>query len=230
MSTGAGPTRAALRAVLTRARDAGFLGPPPVDAHLAHAEAYLPWLEGSEVAVDLGAGGGVPGLVLAAEEPHRRWALLEASERRARFLADAVERLGLGASVVVLARRAETVGRDPAWRGGADVVVSRAFGPPAVTAECGSPLLRVGGRLVVSEPPDDRTAARWPQGPLAELGLGPPLVVTGPPRLVVLCQERPAPAPWPRPTGRPAKRPLWDPDVPRGTRGSSGRDVPRGTP
>lgn len=160
-----------------------------------------------ERAVDLGAGGGVPGLVLALALPSSRWTLLDASHRRTAFLRDAVERLGLAARVAVRTSRAEAAGRDHELRQGADVVVARGFGPPPVTAECAAPLLRPGGVLVVSEPPGG--ADRWPADGLAMVGLALDARRAGPPALVRLRQVEPASDRYPRRTGQPSKRPLW---------------------
>jgi 16S rRNA (guanine527-N7)-methyltransferase len=103
--------------------------------------------------------------------------LLDASERRTDVLRRTVGRLGLADRAGVVCRPAEVFGRDPAHRGAFDAVVARAFGPPAMVAECGAPLLRLGGQLVVSEPPDGGWG-RWPADGMAELGLrqdaGPP--------------------------------------------------------
>jgi len=189
--------------ILDEARDLGFLGPGPVSFHVEHARAFLPALEGVDGrALDLGAGGGVPGLVLAAERPDLAWTFLEAMGKRAAFLRDAVARLGL--TVTVRAERAEAVADLRATMG---AVVARAFGAPAVTAECGAPLLRIGGRLVVSEPPGSPTPARWAGA--GALGLGPPHWLPGPPNVVVLVQTTACPERYPRRTGVPAKRPLW---------------------
>lgn len=189
-------------AVLERARDLGFLGPGPVAFHVEHARAYLPVLAGvTGAALDLGAGGGVPGLVLASERPELRWTLLDAMAKRTAFLTEAVGELGL-TNVEVRTGRAEEV---PDLRGSFQAVVARGFGPPAVTAECAAPLLVVGGVLVVSEPPEP--SERWTGAHL--LGFGAPTPVEGPPALVVLRLEAPCPARYPRRTGVPAKRPLW---------------------
>jgi 16S rRNA (guanine527-N7)-methyltransferase len=126
---------------------------------------------------------------------------VEANGRRTRFLGDALERLGLGARVEVWEGRAEALGRDAGRRHRRDLVTARSFGPPSVTAECAAPFLAVGGRLVVSEPPEDRV---WPPGPLAELGLRP-LGRSGP--VMVLEQAEPCPDRFPR--RRPAGHPLF---------------------
>jgi 16S rRNA (guanine527-N7)-methyltransferase len=195
--------------VLDDARSLGFLGPGVAADHRRHAEGFLGLLDGLAVtdAVDLGSGGGVPGLVLAAALPRSRWTLLDAMRKRTAFLAVAVERLGLQDRVTVRTGRAEELARDPALRGRADAVVARGFAPPAVTAECGAPLLRHGGVLVVSEPPGG--ADRWPPAPLIDLGLVLDRQEAGPPALVRLRLVEAVPDRFPRRTGVPAKRPLW---------------------
>lgn len=202
---------ATLHGVLAEARDQGFLGPGPVDGHIEHAAGFLQAVgePAPSRVVDLGSGGGIPGLALALAWPSAAVCLLDSSERRTGFLTDAVRRLGLDSRVVVAHTRAEEAGRDPRWRGRADLVVARSFGPPAVTAECAAPLLEVGGRLVVSEPPEGG-GGRWPAEPLATLGLRP----TGRfeqafCRFQVLRQEEACPETFPRRVGSPAKRPLF---------------------
>ena len=200
-----------LEVVLGQARQLGFLGPGPVAGHVEHAGGFVQAVgePAPGLVVDLGSGGGVPGLVLALAWPQARVCLLEAGERRALFLAGATRQLGVEDRVVVAHARAEEAGRDPAWRGRADVVVARSFGPPAVTAECGAPLLRPGGRLEVSEPPDDEPA-RWPEGGLAALGLHPAgRLEQAFSRFQILRQETPCPERFPRRVGLPAKRPLF---------------------
>lgn len=133
--------------------------------------------------------------------------LVDASERRTTFLQRAVDRLG-ASHVTVRRDRAEIVGRDPALRGAVDLVVARSFGPPAVTAECAAPLLRVGGRLIVSDPPDV-SHGRWSPPVLARLGLGAPRRVRVPAAFTVIEQSAPCPDRFPRRVGIPAKRPLF---------------------
>ena len=137
------------------------------------------------------------------------WVLVESGARRAAFLRAAVDRLGMGDRVSVVEERAEVVGRSPASRGAFDLVVARSFGPPAVFAECAAPLLRVGGRAVVSEPPGG-APERWPADRLHEFGLAPgPAVVAGGAAFQVLRQEGTCPDRFPRRVGVPAKRPRF---------------------
>jgi len=195
-----------LRAQLERARGLGFLGPGPVAAHIEHTAGFLSALEAvTGTVVDLGSGGGVPGLIIGVARPDLVLLLLDATATRCRFLESAVARLALRATVVE--GRAEVVGHGP-HRGTADAVVARSFGPPAATAECAAPLLRPGGLLVVSEPPS-ADGSRWPAGPLADLGLEVGPRSTTSPIVQVLRQRAPCPAGYPRRDGLPAKRPLF---------------------
>jgi 16S rRNA (guanine527-N7)-methyltransferase len=163
-----------------------------------------------DVALDLGSGGGVPGLVLAEQWPAARIVLCDASERRCRALREAVGELGLAGRVEVVEARGEHLGRDEAYRARFPAVVARAFGPPAVTAEIGGALVAPGGVLVVSEPPVSDRAARWPAEGLAALGLA---LEEGrraeAATFAVLRRVGAVPEGVPRRDGIPAKRPRW---------------------
>ena len=205
-----GSRRAALLAVLEESQTLGFLGPGPVEEHLDHAEAMAEFI-GTPVGpvLDLGAGGGVPGLVLAACWPKAAVVLLDTVHRRCEFLTRAATRLGLSERVAVVEGRAEAIAHDPIWRERHDLVVARSFGSPAVTAECGVGFLRPGGRLVVSEPPDGG-AGRWPAPGLARLGLQRVRAGrAGGVAFVELSRSGSLDSRTPRRTGLPGKRPLW---------------------
>ena len=60
-----------LDGVLGDAVRLGFLSPAPAVPHRAHAEGFLQWLDAQGTVVDLGTGGGVPGLVIAWAAPAR---------------------------------------------------------------------------------------------------------------------------------------------------------------
>ncbi len=217
-----GHSPTSLHAVLTEAREAGFLGPGPIEPQIRHAEGFTLIARRlstggppSPRIVDLGSGGGLPGLVVAAGWPDARVVLVESARRRAGFLRAAVARLGLGDRVTVLEERAETCGRLDGLRGGFDGATARSFGRPAVVAECAAPLLKVGGWLLVSEPPpssgpdDDPEAGRWPSGDLRVLGLEPGDLVHEEFVYRTLWQRELCPDRFPRRIGVPAKRPLF---------------------
>jgi len=200
---------AGLRVALERAQRLGLLGPGPVEAHVEHAEALAELIPPPPSFLDLGSGGGIPGLILALRWPDARGALLDAGQRRADHLRTACAELGLGDRLAVIHARAEEAAHDDRWREAFDLVVARSFGPPAVTAECAVGFLSVGGSVVVSEPPGGQPS-RWDPAGLAELGLlGPEMIGSGRASAAVLRLEVPVAARWPRRTGVPERRPLW---------------------
>lgn len=98
--------------------------------------------------VDIGSGGGFPGLPLAVALPARRALLVESIGKKARFLTAAVDVAGVGDRVSVAAARAETLAANPAHRGHWGAVVARAVADLTELAELALPLLRRGGLLV----------------------------------------------------------------------------------
>jgi 16S rRNA (guanine527-N7)-methyltransferase len=209
---------AALEVVLERSRRLGFLGPGSLRVQMDHALGYAQGFPSPPHRfLDLGSGGGVPGLVLALRWPAAEGVLLDASARRCAFLAESVAQLGCRSRVRVVRARAEEAGRRADLRGTFAAVVARGFGPPAATAECGAPFLAVGGRLVVSEPPGgggdelprDETADRWPPDGLAALGLTRGDAWRSRFGYQSLVLQRTCPDRFPRRNGVPAKRPLF---------------------
>ena len=210
----------ALLEVLEDARTLGFLGPGPVTHQVEHAVAYLALSETGDgsgelgLYLDLGRGGGIPGLVLATLLADTSWVLLDSMVRRTGFLNEAVERLRLGPRVQVVTARAEEVGRDPTHRMRYRTIVARSFAAPPVLAECAAPLLMRGGTAVVSEPPAEPGATaprtgRWPATSLAQLGLVMDTWAAGPPSFVRLRQADRCPRTYPRAVGVPTRSPLW---------------------
>jgi len=197
---------------LARSRDRGFLGPGDVRRHLDHSLGFVEVarsvLGAPPVRVaDLGTGGGVPGLVLAAAWPEAEVVLVESSVRRAEALQAEVATLGLD-RVRVLEGRAEDQAHLADYREGFDLVTARSFAAPPVTAEIAAGFAAIDGIVVVSEPPGP--SDRWPEAPLAELGLDPARFSHAVGAHYVWLRKRAAvPADRPRQRGRAAKRPLW---------------------
>lgn len=196
--------------LLEESRELGFLGPGPVAAQLSHSECFLPALDRGQRILDLGSGGGLPGLVLAVALPESSFLLLDSNLRKCAFLESAIERLGVGNRVQVLTGRAELLARDAALRGSCDAVVARSFGPPAVTAECALGFMSgPGSILVISEPPESH-ADRWPALGLELLGLelgkrethGQGTIQQL--QMITALKEK-----YPRRVGIPAKRPIF---------------------
>ncbi|MDP1794869.1 MAG: class I SAM-dependent methyltransferase [Acidimicrobiales bacterium] len=204
------PADEALLGVLNEARELGFLGPGPVEPHLEHARAYLPALPRlgrGGIVVDLGTGGGVPGLPLAYWRTDLHWVLVDAMTKRIAFVRRAAAALGL--DIDVREARAETLALDPLFSRQVDVVVARSLAHPGLAAEYAAPFLKVGGKAVIAEPPGG-DAGRWSRTGLAELGMQPGHVLFGETATIqILEQVSECPDRFPRRVGIAAKRPIF---------------------
>ena len=161
--------------------------------------------------VDVGSGGGLPGLPLKIARPELELTLIESSRRKAAFLVQACARLGVEAQVI--RARAEDAGRDPRLRDSFDAATARALAPMAVLAELCLPLVRPGGRLLAMKAAAEEEVARALPGirrlggELAEIVAAPsPLRERG--QVVVIAKREPTPPAFPRRPGVPARRPL----------------------
>jgi 16S rRNA (guanine527-N7)-methyltransferase len=206
----------ALDAVLHRSFELGFLGSMAITDQIEHALGFVAIFE-SELGgppssvIDMGTGGGVPGLVLASCWPDSQVVLMDVNERRTSFLQEVLDGWNGSGRAEVLRGRAEVLGRDDEFRERFDAVTSRSFGLPAATAECGSSFLALCGWMVVSEPPDSGSSVRWPGPGLRQVGLDPvttlrPVVRFG---YQVLKKVDPLDPRYPRRVGIPVKRPIF---------------------
>lgn len=157
--------------------------------------------------MDLGTGGGVPGLPLAFWRTDLRWILVDAMAKRMAFVRRAVADLAI--EVQVVEGRAEELGKDPDLARQVDVVVARSLAAPGLAAEYAAPFLKVGGKAVIAEPPGG-APDRWSPAGLAELGMQRGHALYAPTAtLQILEQVSECPAKFPRRVGAAAKRPLF---------------------
>ena len=97
--------------------------------------------------IDVGTGAGLPGIPLAIAQSGLRIALLEATEKKVRFLEYARTMLGLP-SLEVLHARAENVGKRSQYRETFDLATARALAALPVVVEYCAPLVRPGGGIL----------------------------------------------------------------------------------
>lgn len=164
--------------------------------------------------IDVGSGGGLPGLALKVAKPALRLTLVEANRRKAAFLVHAAAQLGL-ADVEVVARRAEEAGRDPELREQFDVATARAVAPMAVLAELCLPFVRPGGRLLAMKAGAAAEVAAATRaiellGGRLEAVKAAPSAARERGEIVVVSKIAATAAAYPRRAGVPARRPLGE--------------------
>jgi 16S rRNA (guanine527-N7)-methyltransferase len=116
--------------------------------HVVDSLTAVSVLRDVEGFLDLGSGGGFPGIPLAAALPVERVALVDSVGKKAAFLAAAVDVAGLSSRAGVAAARAEDLAGESRHRERWPAVTARAVGSLAELVELAFPLLAVGGRLV----------------------------------------------------------------------------------
>jgi 16S rRNA (guanine527-N7)-methyltransferase len=166
--------------------------------HLEEPLAAAPLIEAGPV-IDVGSGGGSPGLPLAVARPDLHFDLLESARKKCDFLARWSEEFG---NVSVICARVEEHARGPG-RDAYGTALARALASPPVAAEWCLPLLRAGGRAILFVGPTaDReavaNAARFVSGEVED----------GPPGFLLLRKTGPTPERFPRRPGVARKRPL----------------------
>lgn len=149
--------------------------------------------------VDVGSGGGSPGIPLASARPELDFVLLESNRRKCAFLEEQAARFE---NVSVACERAEEHGAG-SGRDAYGTAVARALAAPPVAAEWCLPLVRPGGRVVLFVGPTADTAAVSKAavqvaGELEESPAG----------FVLLRKTGPTPERFPRRPGVAKKRPL----------------------
>jgi 16S rRNA (guanine527-N7)-methyltransferase len=147
----------------------GLIGPREVpriwDRHILNCAVVAELLPDSGELIDIGAGAGLPGIVLALVKPELSVVLLEPMLRRVDFLQECVASLGIGNATVLRGRAEELPGNIRA-----DVATARAVAPLGKLAGWAAGLLRPGGILLAikGQSAEDEVAAARPA--LSRLG------------------------------------------------------------
>jgi 16S rRNA (guanine527-N7)-methyltransferase len=174
--------------------------------HVLDSLSAVPLLRrtGVRALLDLGSGGGFPGLPAAIALDADRALLVDSVGKKVRFLETVIEALGLGGRVHAAATRAEALARDPAHRETWPAVTARAVASLADLVEVALPLLAPDGVLVAWKraPLDLELADAGPAltalraGPVRVLPVGIPGLESH--RLVVVARAGPIDARYPR--------------------------------
>lgn len=132
------------------------------------AAHLLPWLPVCRKGADIGSGAGFPVVPLAIYFPRCEWFAIDSVAKKADFIREAAQVLGLK-NLEVVTCRAEHFARTE-HRGSFDVVTARAVGPFISLCEVGLPLLREGGRLVLFKTEASQSEVERAYQALGELG------------------------------------------------------------
>lgn len=164
--------------------------------------------------IDVGSGAGFPGLPLKIVVPGLRLTLLEATGKKTDFLRHIVDMLELR-HVTVIHARAEQAGQDPFHREAYDWVTARAVAAMPTLVEYLMPFCRLGGHCLAQKGEDAAAEVSMADSAIRLLGGRlnrlvpvelPGLAETR--HLVIIDKVARTPDKYPRPSGRPAKRPL----------------------
>lgn len=171
----------------------GLIGPREVprlwERHILNSAAVAQFAPRGSI-VDVGAGAGLPGVVLAAMDPTRAVTLVEPMDRRATWLREAIDMLSLPHAEVVRARAEEVAGSVSGF-----VVTARAVAPVEKLARWCSPLLDDGGHMVFlkgKSATDEVDAARYALRKLGLVGTvrpAPTIEGVAPTTVVILARE-----------------------------------------
>lgn len=189
--------------------------------HVADSLTLLPALAqlsaGSRV-IDVGSGGGLPGLPLAIVLPHLRFTLLDSTGKKAEFVRRAAAALGLS-NVEVIADRAERLahdrgaraveGRAGGHREAYDAVIARAVGRLPTLLELTVPFAKVGAPLLLIKGEQADAEVAEAKGALHLLKASHVQTIATPTgRIVVIEKGAATPKLYPRADGEPKRVPL----------------------
>lgn len=164
--------------------------------------------------LDIGTGGGLPGIVLAIVLPDIDVTLLDATGKKIAFVQRVIDDLGLS-NARTIHDRAETIARDPALRASFNVAVARAVTSLPALIELGLPLVRLGGYLLLpkgiaidDELGSGTIAASAVGGEIVNSAVLPDAGSDVQTRLVIVRKTAPTPELFPRRSGMPSRHPL----------------------
>lgn len=191
----------------------------PLDGRITALGAARPTL------IDIGTGGGIPGIVLAIARPQIDVTLLDATGKKIAFLNGVIDALKLE-NARTIHGRAEELGLDRQIRGRYDIGTARAVASIPALMELGLPLLKRGGVLFLSKGAEIEDELRAGSragdilgGSIVEASFLPDAKTSIATRLVIVEKTSPTPGAYPRRSGIPSRNPL-------GTDSRSSRPVP----
>ena len=165
---------AALEPVLRAAQKIGALSDTPIEQIISHALWFAQAIpDSAKRVIDLGSGAGVPGLIIAFERPELELVLVDRRSGRTDSLTRSVLALNLAGRVRVKCSEIADLARDSKFSKNFDAAISRGLGPPLETLRLSRDLVKVGGVVIISEPPPT-AQSRWNPNQISMLDLEGP--------------------------------------------------------
>lgn len=137
--------------------------------HLVDALTILPLLRGDETLLDMGSGGGLPGLPLKIVMPGLALTSVDAVAKKISFQKHIIRSFALSGAVARHGRL-EELGRDATLSGQFDLVVARAFASLPDCIRLARPFLRPGGRLIAMKGPEGEKEVQAAEQIIADNG------------------------------------------------------------
>lgn len=166
-------------------------------------------IQEAESILDLGTGGGFPGIPLALYFPEKKFALMDSLEKRLNIIEEIAKNIGIK-NIKLIHRRAEDAGQDNACREKFDVVVSRAVAELSVLSELALPLVSAGGAFIAYKSADIEEELDKAENAIKILGgsLSRIKKAKSGHILVVIKKISQTPKEYPRKAGTPKRKPL----------------------
>lgn len=171
-------------------------------------------INGDEKIIDIGTGGGFPGIPIKIIKPDTEVVLLDGLNKRLKFLNEVIDRLKLQ-NISTVHGRAEELGRKKEYRETFDIAVSRAVASLNTLSEYCLPFVKVGGYFIAMKGPDVDEEIAQSINAIEKLGgqiekridiLLPSSDITH--NLLLIKKVKATPSAYPRGAGNPKKKPL----------------------
>jgi 16S rRNA (guanine527-N7)-methyltransferase len=184
--------------------------------HILDSLMAVPFFEikpGLQV-IDIGTGGGLPGIPLAILFPSINFTLVDSVQKKITAAEEFARELNLK-NVRCIASRAETLGHEKAHRDQYDLVLTRAFAPLRILIELTVPFIHFYGYVIAYKGPEYISELSQSQNAITKLQAESPRIFQyslpedmGDRTIIRITKKRTTPDAYPRRDGMPAKRPL----------------------